>query len=68
MLHSLFLFQEMIARLEEEFDLVMIAEKFDESMIFLASTLCWPLEQVKSFVVNARKPIHKVSLLNKITY
>jgi hypothetical protein len=39
---------------------VMIAERFDESMVLLADVLCWPLEKVVSLKVNARKPQLKV--------
>ena len=52
----------MIDKIDNEFDLVLISEKFDESMILLANTLCWPLDYVKSFTLNARKSIHKVIL------
>ena len=38
------------------------SEKFDESMILLANELCWPLDYVKSFKLNARKSNHKVTL------
>ena len=52
----------MIKKIDDEFDLVLISEKFDESMILLANKLCWPLEYVKSFILNARMSIHKVDL------
>ena len=44
----------------QNFDLVMIAEHFDESMIFLAKFLCWPLEDVASFRNNALPANKKV--------
>ena len=41
---------------------MLITEKFDESMILLANELCWPLEYVKSFKLNARKSSTKTKL------
>ena len=35
---------------------------FDESMVLLADKLCWPLDYVKSFKLNARKSAYKVTL------
>ena len=34
-------------------------------MILLANELCWPLDYVKSFKLNARKSNHKVTLSQK---
>ncbi|XP_028910882.1 galactose-3-O-sulfotransferase 4 [Ornithorhynchus anatinus] len=36
------------------FDLVLVAEHFDESLVLLAAALCWELEDVVGFVHNAR--------------
>ena len=44
---------------------MLITEKFDESMILLANELCWPLEYVKSFKLNARKSSTKTKLSEK---
>ena len=55
-----FIFQKRIQELDREFDLVLLADKFEESMVLLASKLCWPLEWVKSLKVNARKEAYKV--------
>ena len=41
---------------------MLITEKFDESMVLLANELCWPLEYVKSFKLNARKSSTKTKL------
>jgi galactosylceramide sulfotransferase len=35
-----------IEYLENQFDLVMISERFDESLIVLKEKLCWDLEDV----------------------
>ena len=39
---------------------MLLAEQFDESMVLLASKLCWPLEFVISLKINARKKSEKV--------
>ena len=44
---------------------MLITEKFDESMVLLANELCWPLEYVKSFKLNARKSSTKTKLSEK---
>ena len=40
------LVNQKIDQLTQEFDLVMIAEKMDESLLFLQDLLCWPLESI----------------------
>ena len=40
---------------DEHFDLVMISERMDESMVLMAEALCLPLEDVTSLKNNARK-------------
>lgn len=37
-----------ISKYDSEFDLVMIAEYFDESLVLLAQLLCWDLSDVRS--------------------
>ena len=44
-----------IEKIAEDFDLVMIAEEFDQSLVLLSDLLCWPLANVTSLKVNARK-------------
>lgn len=58
---SLYL-QKKIKELDKDFDLVLLAENFQESMVLLAHELCWPLDYVKSFKLNARKADYKVEL------
>lgn len=41
--------QQYVQRLEKEFDLVLIAENFDESLVMLKRDLCWSLEDVAYF-------------------
>ena len=48
------LVQEKINEIEKDFDLVMIAEYFYESLIILKHELCWSLEDVTSFQLNSR--------------
>ena len=40
--------QAKISRFDSEFDLVLIAEYFDESLVLLAEILCWDLSEVRS--------------------
>ena len=41
--------------MDEHFDLVMISERMDESMVLVADALCLPLEDIISLKNNARK-------------
>lgn len=41
--------------LSEHFDLVLIADYFEESLILLKDTLCWTMEDILYFKLNARK-------------
>ncbi|XP_072098495.1 galactosylceramide sulfotransferase-like [Mobula birostris] len=42
--------------LEDHFPLVMLTEYFDESMVLLKELLCWELDDVVYFRLNARDP------------
>ena len=46
--------QAKIARYDSEFDLVLIAEYFDEGLVLLAQILCWDLSDVRYLKQNAR--------------
>lgn len=46
--------EEMISYLDTIFDLVMITEYFEESLILLRDLLCWQTDDIVSFDVNAR--------------
>ncbi len=50
--------QSMIETIDRDFDLVMIAERMDESMVLLADLLCVPLTNVTSLKVNVRWVAH----------
>ena len=47
--------KQKIEELAADFDLVMMAEQFDESLVLLSDLLCWPLANMTSLKVNARK-------------
>ena len=49
-----------ISELDTQFDFVLLAEHFDESLVLLARLLCWDLSEVKYLKQNARK-VEKVS-------
>uniref|UniRef100_A0A8B9V945 Galactose-3-O-sulfotransferase 2 n=1 Tax=Anas zonorhyncha TaxID=75864 RepID=A0A8B9V945_9AVES len=44
----------MLKAIEASFDLLLISEYFDESMVLLKETLCWDLDSVVSFPLNSR--------------
>lgn len=44
-----------IHTLSQHFHLVLIAEHFDESLVLLKDTLCWSLDDLLFFKLNARK-------------
>ena len=50
-----------IKRFKKEFDFIMIAEFFEESLVLLAHYLCWPLEFMVGVSHNVRKSDKKVS-------
>lgn len=54
--------REMITNVENMFDLVMVAEKFDESMVLLKDLLCWDTGDIVNFKLNARKESKITSL------
>ena len=47
--------KQKIEEIDNDFDLVMIAEDFDASLVLLSDELCWPLVNMTSLKVNARK-------------
>ncbi|XP_002737826.1 galactosylceramide sulfotransferase-like [Saccoglossus kowalevskii] len=59
-----------IEHLEDKFDLVMIMEHFEESLILLKDLLCWTTDDITYFELNRRETqsVHKLSdtLKNKI--
>ncbi|KAJ1089324.1 hypothetical protein NDU88_002475 [Pleurodeles waltl] len=46
--------QSVLKEIEQRFQLVLIAEYFDESMVLLKNMLCWEIEDVVNFKLNSR--------------
>lgn len=53
---------ERIKEFDAQFQLVMVAERFEESLILLRHLLCWPIEHVTHLVLNQRKKEKTVEL------
>ncbi|XP_059486500.1 galactose-3-O-sulfotransferase 4-like [Neocloeon triangulifer] len=45
---------ELIEMIEAEFDLILISEFMEASMVLLADLMCWPLEDLTFLTLNAR--------------
>ena len=50
-----------ISELDSVLDLVMIADRMDESLVLMSDLLCLPLSEVATLRTNARKSASKVS-------
>jgi len=46
--------QKLIVKMDTQFDLVLIAEQMERSLVLLADLMCWPIEDVTFFKQNAR--------------
>lgn len=57
-----------VAELDKQFDLVLIAEKFDESLLLLQSLLCWKVTDVTYLKLNERKESAKSTISLKTRY
>lgn len=51
-----------IENIEANFDFIMVAEYFDESVVLLRHILCWDLDDVISLTINARMGSYKKNL------
>lgn len=51
-----------IKTIEQDFNLILISEYFDESMVLLKYSLCWSLEDMVSFRLNSRSEQTRHSL------
>ena len=51
--------------LDDEFDLVMILEHFDESLLLLKRLLCWELKDILHFKLNERQDIQKRKFISQ---
>ncbi|NWR79710.1 G3ST2 sulfotransferase, partial [Centropus unirufus] len=54
--------QLMLKAIEASFDLLLISEYFDESMVLLKEMLCWDLDSVVFFPLNSRDSSTKATL------
>ena len=53
---------ERIAALNQQFHLVLLVERLEESLVLLRHLLCWPVEHVATLVLNKRKTSKTVKL------
>lgn len=51
--------RDFVERLDATFDLVMVAERFNESLVLLRDLLCWSLDDVVVFRLNARQSTYR---------
>ncbi|NWU93979.1 G3ST2 sulfotransferase, partial [Upupa epops] len=58
--------QLMLEAIESSFDLLLISEYFDESMVLLKEMLCWDLDSVVSFPLNIRDSSTKSPLPDSV--
>ena len=58
--------KQKIGEVDTQFDLVMIAERFDESMVLMAHLLCWDLADLVNLKLNARAKLNKVRSTNML--
>ena len=52
--------------LQQEFDLVMLMEYFDESLVLLKRRFCWKIEDILYFKLNERRGKDKQELSSKV--
>lgn len=62
LLHSEEELAQVIADVEQQFHLVMLAERMDESLILLKHLLCWNTEDMVTFRLNARRTVAEPEL------
>uniref|UniRef100_A0A8C4TDC8 Galactose-3-O-sulfotransferase 4 n=1 Tax=Erpetoichthys calabaricus TaxID=27687 RepID=A0A8C4TDC8_ERPCA len=46
--------QSVVAEIQQTFHLILLADYFDQSMVLLRDALCWSLDDVVTFKINAR--------------
>ena len=54
-----------IQEIDEDFDLIMISERFEESIVLLRDELCWDYKDVVNFKLNSKEASKKSSLSDK---
>ncbi|XP_063221822.1 galactosylceramide sulfotransferase-like isoform X2 [Bacillus rossius redtenbacheri] len=60
--HNEELLQSLIRHVESHFDLVMIAEYMEASLVLLKELMCWTLDDVTFFTLNARSAAQRANL------
>lgn len=63
---DLSLVQNYIRFLQREFDVVMLMEYFDESLVLLKRRLCWKIDDILYFKLNERRDTDKQNLSNDV--
>ncbi|XP_075747414.1 galactosylceramide sulfotransferase-like isoform X2 [Rhipicephalus microplus] len=58
--------RDFIERLDAVFDLVMVAERMNESLVLLRHLLCWELDDIITFKLNARQVDFRRLLSNEL--
>ncbi|PFX24941.1 Galactosylceramide sulfotransferase [Stylophora pistillata] len=58
--------QNYIGFLQKEFDLVMLMEYFDESLVLLKRRLCWKIDDILYFKLNERRNTDKQNLSSDV--
>ncbi|XP_076068496.1 galactosylceramide sulfotransferase-like [Oratosquilla oratoria] len=61
-MNNLMKIHEMVEAADKQFDLVMIAERMEESLILLKNLLCWSFEDVIIFKLNSSPPGTKIEV------
>ncbi|XP_059468488.1 galactosylceramide sulfotransferase-like isoform X2 [Neocloeon triangulifer] len=51
--------KQKISEIEQDFDLIMVAEELEASLVLLSELLCWPLDAMVALPVNVRFPQYK---------
>jgi len=57
--------KQKIQEIDQHFNLVLIAERFQESMVLMKNELCWDVSDVVNLKLNARQEKKKTSLSDK---
>ena len=58
-----------IKKIDQEFDQVLLLEYFEEGLILMAESLCWPLEHVTIFrILKLSTPSKRTNYFGQWTY
>ncbi|XP_063606044.1 galactosylceramide sulfotransferase-like [Penaeus indicus] len=58
-------FQHRLDQINSTFDLVMLAERFDESLVLLKHLMCWTTDDIVYLSINARKENKKKNITDE---